>query len=388
MQSVEGPGGSIIFENVFALGSIVVGQTPPVADLTLTWAPLRRARTGDDIGLFDALTWRHRLTETLVGRDAEMTALLDWAEDGLGGISVRLMSGPAGAGKTRLAAEAATALKTRQWTAGFLPQSQDHAELVRATGRGLFMILDYPEERRPLVDRLLDGISDRPGDPERPVRILLVSRRSARSWGTMAARLGHLFSRQEIATPDALSAEAALEVLTEAAVRFAALTDATIPDLAAAPAWLGADSVRRRPLYAAASGVRAVATESPAFDYGAADLMRWLAERELLRVRRISTVVGLEETELERLLAMALFVPQGLGRAEIRELAALELSETSATALASAVAKTPWWLPLANGGPPRLARLEPDQPAAAFLEAALLADPDPLLPRWMAVPAT
>ncbi|MEM6945913.1 MAG: hypothetical protein AAF565_19380, partial [Pseudomonadota bacterium] len=379
----------INLSNVFSLGPISIrgDADPDTVDLTLGWRPLEAAADREGVDLFDALTWRHRLTPSLIGRATEMHALLAWAEDGCGGISVRLMSGPAGIGKTRLAAEAATALIGRGWTAGFLARAQDRAEHIRVEGRGLFMILDYPEERRALVDRLLDRLSDRAPTPEQTIRILLVSRKGPEAWEETAERLGSLFSRQEIATPAPLSDDDALDVLTEAATRFAVLTEARVPDLSAARAWLATAPTHRRPLYAAASGVRAVAAESARFDYGAADLMRWLAGREIARVRRISRLAGLGRTDLERLLALALATPEGLGKSELRRLGSLGVAEKADTALLNTVADTPWWQRPTAGGAPRLLRLEPDQPAAAFLEAALLADPDPRLPDWLAVPA-
>ena len=74
--------------------------------------------------LFAALRWDQGLTPTLRGRDRERQAILDWADDESKTVSARLISGPGGAGKTRLAAEAARARRRRGWSAGFLPRTK------------------------------------------------------------------------------------------------------------------------------------------------------------------------------------------------------------------------------------------------------------------------
>ncbi len=104
--------------------------------------------------LFATLRWDQGLTPTLRGRDRELQAILDWADDGYKNVSARLISGPGGAGKTRLAAEAAQALRNRSWSAGFLPRSAKSGQIIQADGAGLLLIIDYPEERIEVIDDL------------------------------------------------------------------------------------------------------------------------------------------------------------------------------------------------------------------------------------------
>ncbi|MEM6943263.1 MAG: hypothetical protein AAF565_05860, partial [Pseudomonadota bacterium] len=385
-RSAPGLAVTVSLRDVVILGSLHVSGVVPV-DVTLDWRPLGDVVRDGGPDLFAALTWKHGLND-LIGRAPEMAALIGWAQDGDTGVSVRLMSGPAGVGKTRLAAEAAERLRGLGWTAGFLAREVRKARAFHAPGAGLFLILDYPEERRDVVDEILETLSDRSGAEGKPVRILLVSRKPAEEWEDTAALLGTLFSRQEIARPAPLPLAAASQVLTEAATRFAGLTGESLPDLGAAEAWLARAEIHRRPLFAAASGIRAVVTGSPAFDYGAADLMRDLARRERVRVEGISTRAGLGRHGLARLLALGILSRDGLDEDDLRALGAGDIAPLAGTALVDALRTTPWMTRPDGAGryaPARLERLEPDQPAAAFFADVLL--PETRLPDWLAVPA-
>src|SRR3954451_9188735 len=70
------------------------------------------------------LSWRTPIGP-LVGRDDEISELKEWANSGAA-VRVRLLSGPGGAGKSRLASELARKLRdTGEWTAGFVRADSD-----------------------------------------------------------------------------------------------------------------------------------------------------------------------------------------------------------------------------------------------------------------------
>ena len=88
--------------------------------------------------MFALLSWRARLAP-LVGRGKDKDTLLQWARQGRNA-RIRLLSGPGGVGKSRLAAEVAEALRADGWTAGFIrPNDPIVVPLRRA---GLFLIVD------------------------------------------------------------------------------------------------------------------------------------------------------------------------------------------------------------------------------------------------------
>ena len=101
-----------------------------------------------DLDIYKLLHWESGLTTKLVGRDRQRQDLLDWAGESLPveRPRVRFLTGPGGAGKTRLAAEVARALTEIGWTAGFIALGQKF--VLPARRNGLFLIVDYPEERR------------------------------------------------------------------------------------------------------------------------------------------------------------------------------------------------------------------------------------------------
>ena len=69
--------------------------------------------------IFNLLRWNSRLSPQLIGRESEKQDLLDWAHGGRD-LRIRLLTGPGGAGKTRLAAELSESLRQAGWQAGFI----------------------------------------------------------------------------------------------------------------------------------------------------------------------------------------------------------------------------------------------------------------------------
>ncbi|MGA2045193.1 MAG: hypothetical protein ABSG83_17705, partial [Roseiarcus sp.] len=168
------------------------------------------------IDLFRALRWDYSLAETFHGREPELNQILRWAEGGGLAASARLLSGPGGAGKTRLGAEAARRLAAAGWTAGFVPADFRDRPFRIAAGKGLFLILDYPEERGDDTRWLIRLLADLVEAPCK-IRVLLLSRRGFDAWEQEAALLEGRFGRQEIAALGGLKADDALALIGEAA---------------------------------------------------------------------------------------------------------------------------------------------------------------------------
>ncbi len=118
------------------------------------------------------------------------------------------------------------------------------------------------------------------------------------------------------------------------------------------------------PLYASAAAIHAALAPAEAFGLSGGDLLKKLAGREMDRVRPVSESMGLGRNGLERLLALGVLA-DGLSEAAVGELARAGACEASRPDFVSALARSPWW----RRG--RLARLEPDAPAAAFVDLAL-----------------
>jgi tetratricopeptide (TPR) repeat protein len=116
-----------------------------------------------------------------LGRKDELADLRAWCESDEQS-SVQLITGPAGTGKTRLAAQLCQDMSGRGWTAGFLsptckPESFDD---LRATGSPLLAVFDYSDAWIGLEDFLIR--LDAPEEAAPPTRIMLLARHSGAWW--------------------------------------------------------------------------------------------------------------------------------------------------------------------------------------------------------------
>ena len=291
-----------------------------------------------------------------------------------------MITGEGGAGKTRLAAQAAEILRDKGWTAGFLPRHRNAFNFA-VRDKGLFLILDYPEEQPERTTAILKELAERRTAPY-PFRILFLSRRSFAEWEAETIILQGRFGRQEVAAPAPLSIDDAARLIEEAARRLAEQTGKRAPDLSGAKPWLAADDKNRLPVYATAAAIHAALSPVEAFGLSGGDLVRQLAARELDRVRPASKLLGLGRHGLETILALGV-LGDGLGESAIRELARAGAYRGSSADFVATLARSPWWMRHRL----RVARLEPNAPAAAFLDLALFGTGFPrgrdALPQWL-----
>jgi hypothetical protein len=144
--------------------------------------------------------------------------------------------------------------------------------------------------------------------------------------------------------------------------------------------------LHRLPLFAAAAAVHAVLAPKEAFGIEGGAIIRDLAERERVRVRRTSERLGIGPTTLGRLLALGV-LGDGLNVPTIEKLVDAGLCEgLPKNQIVQKIADTSWW----RSG--QLARLQPDRMAAAFLGAELFdarfPDGDQKLPIWLSIGLT
>ena len=160
---------AVILDHVWVGAGIHIhtGAPAEAREPFLPWRDL----PDDPDAVFALLSWHARLTP-LTGRDKDKDTLLQWARQGRNA-RIRLLSGPGGVGKSRLAAEVADALRAEGWTAGFIrPNDPIVVPLRRA---GLFLVVDYPEEHPDEVRTLLREVASRELR-DVPVRLLVLSR--------------------------------------------------------------------------------------------------------------------------------------------------------------------------------------------------------------------
>lgn len=126
----------------------------------------------------------YRLFTQMIGREQEMNELLAWANSDKP-VAIRLITGGAGAGKTRIAMEFMRALESSQgnrWHAGFLSEANiEHFSQLGPQGNTL-AVVDYAATASGHLKKWFEHLADNPRSIGR-LRILLVEREAQRDTG-------------------------------------------------------------------------------------------------------------------------------------------------------------------------------------------------------------
>jgi hypothetical protein len=168
---------------------------------------------------------------------------MKWVESKPNTPSARLLTGEGGAGKTRLAATVAQVLRDKGWTAGFLDSESDPFE-VATSRKGVFLIIDYPEEKPDQTKAALKGLVERKTTPF-PLRVLFLSRRSFAEWEQEALLLEGRFGNRAISAASPLSIDEGLRLIEEAARNFAMQAKLPMPEFRDAKRWLESSDTHR-----------------------------------------------------------------------------------------------------------------------------------------------
>ncbi|MFF8990352.1 tetratricopeptide repeat protein [Streptomyces sp. NPDC014983] len=141
-----------------------------------------------------AANWRVRSPATLLDQRAEVVRfhgrehllgelIADWCDGD--GVRLAVLTGPGGAGKSRLARELCTRLRDRHgWVPGWLDERGPAGELdvLAEVDRPLVLVADYAELRIAQLTALLTVLDRRP-DGRPPVRLLLTARAKGETTG-------------------------------------------------------------------------------------------------------------------------------------------------------------------------------------------------------------
>src|SRR5664279_1286656 len=132
------------------------------------------------------------------GRDDQLSDLNRWCTDPNLEVGVRLLVGPGGRGKTRLARQLVTGVQGqrspgrhagRSWVAGFLADRATGRALARVadTAAPVLLVVDYAETRTGQLVELLPRLWAADGGP--PVRLLLLARAAGDWWRQLGRNL-------------------------------------------------------------------------------------------------------------------------------------------------------------------------------------------------------
>jgi len=339
---VEGSGNII----VQAVGSgITVSINPNVPHLRLTRFEARTklvSRTAADTALLSA--YRSDVVP-LLGRESVLGELWDWMKrDRI--VTLRVMIGAGGRGKTRLALELAREAMAEGWLAGFVEKRE--LDRFRAQqnlsewgwDKPTLVVVDYAASRADQLRDWLGELVDAAMEAGRPrLRMLLLERQAQREIGWLALVVGHGADDRSRAVVELLDPAEPLElpVIDDLASRrqiFTALLERKRPELTA-PA-LGADPEFDRllreekwagdPLFLMMAGlVAAEVGVKDALTLTRADLATNVAQRELDRIGGISAGAGIDANRryrglLARHVAVLATLAQGLSLGDARQL--------------------------------------------------------------------
>ncbi|HTG35471.1 MAG TPA: CHAT domain-containing protein [Thermoanaerobaculia bacterium] len=301
----------------------------------------------EDLDVYRLLHWESGLAEQLVGRDSQRAELLEWAQTALDPERprFRFLIGPGGSGKTRLAFEVARILRGMGWTAGFAPPGFVDIPPIRT--KGLFVVVDYPEERREETVRLLSKLSIFSNLPA-PVRILLLSRQESVDWDLelSKSRARRFFTRQNVEM-GSLNAGEARQLFEDAYHRLASHLNVRPSGSALTEfgTWVqGEPELHALPLFILAAVVHVVLMKRPLSSLSAREVLEALVERELDRMRNTAEGLGLDPFVAERLSALSA-LSGNLDDATLRRLAepSVELSLPAPHEVMHKIWRSPWW---------------------------------------------
>ncbi len=152
----------------------------------------------------------HLEVAPFLGRSAELGELLAWCADGQD-TPVRLITGPAGAGKTRLAVEFAHRMRARGWRTEWLKPPDAAGSTGSVAQRKSLLIIDDADRHDGLAELLTGLVRTRP-----EARILLLAREAGR-WCDQAELAGPI-------------AHALITIARSALIDLAGLADAELTD--------------------------------------------------------------------------------------------------------------------------------------------------------------
>jgi hypothetical protein len=125
-------------------------------------------------------------------RDPFLQEQMGWVKDFEFPMAIRLITGPGGVGKTRLALEMCERLNIEGWEVGFLRgdcdigQARELAVKISSSKKQYFIVLDYAETRQVILLALLSEILEQKN--KSIVRILLIARDGGEWWNLLSAK--------------------------------------------------------------------------------------------------------------------------------------------------------------------------------------------------------
>ena len=344
--------------------NIAIHYGPTEGHLTIPFKPNSLTDSIDSL-----LIWQSQLTP-LIGRDKTLAELEQWAKTGPR-ISLKLIHGEGGVGKTRLAFELATLLKKQDWEAGQLATLSGGSGF-RLGQLGTLLVIDYPEQQPKRVQQLLQGIKE-VEEPAAPLRILLLSRHPQ-----LLEQLGeplHYLTAPALSLCSLDEESAAWQLFKAAWPRLCQQrrqADRPLPiDQTAFSRWLTQHERHNQPLFILAYLIN-LFDEPQATTLSAAQIIERLVAREEDRLAREGEAAGLQPVALPLLKGLAA-ITGGITAQQLKTLAGHDSLAARLPDYEVLRHRSIWRVEDGEGS---VVELQPDLLAAALLSRLLKRDDD------------
>lgn len=249
------------------------------------------------------LSWHTELTK-FVGREAQFADLRQWS-GAPQTVSVKILVGEGGVGKSRLAAEFCRELRSQGWSAGFVNVAQPATYRVSAIGA--LLVIDYPEEDVEAVVSFLSQLA-RSEYPAK-LRVLLLSRMPAEQW------LGKFDLSNAVDIIDMspisiehMDAEDLFKIFYDAVEGVSSRFD-TVPlpvSFSAFSQWVASAPENSIPLFVLACGAHAALNpDDHVVQYSGREVVISLVKREVRRLSAMAKAAGWAADSLARLMGLA-----------------------------------------------------------------------------------
>jgi glycosyltransferase involved in cell wall biosynthesis len=165
---------------------------PSEVEQTILKMPTKQWQPGTGMAASQLLRAEEGLLPFDPARQPEINTLNDWLDDTKRLLSVRLIVGAGGQGKTRLALELCQQRQARDWHTGFLDSNleankmSDIWQFLHKRNQPLLIVIDYAETRQPAFLGLLKAALQKKSD--QPVRILLLARDGGEWWDNLPSK--------------------------------------------------------------------------------------------------------------------------------------------------------------------------------------------------------
>ena len=256
------------------------------------------------VSILPLLDWRSR-EQVFISRHEEMEKLRQWA-DADSSISVKIIEGEGGAGKSSLAAAFCIAQQSKGWQAGFLNLNRS---IDYELGNQALVVLDYPEENLAIVKEILSTFAclSIKALAKKKIRLLLLSRQSIAHWEQLFfdCRAGGVLEPESLSLGVLdMNADLAFEIFESSQVE----TNRMFPLSPLAEevnrdrlrGWLSIDPSHRLPIFIVAAGVHtALNPEDAPFSMSGPEIFNALARRELSRLAKCSEDAGFNSNSFQ-----------------------------------------------------------------------------------------